>query len=198
VARSGSEASIQVGTDVPIITSQSTNPTVSTGIPNVLQSIEYRQTGTILHIKPVIYGDDRVDLFITQEVSSQQPNPNTAVASPIILDRNITTQLSMADGATAVLGGLIDNEYTKGNSGIPILKDIPILSGTGRTDNISGTKDELVVLVTPYIVHEGEMNDWVGRYGHEMNEAFKVGYGWSYTLTSIPPLGSDGPRVSVP
>ena len=198
VARSGSEASIQVGTDVPIITSQSTNPTVSTGIPNVLQSIEYRQTGTILHIKPVIYGDDRVDLFITQEVSSQQPNPNTAVASPIILDRNITTQLSMADGATAVLGGLIDNEYSKGNSGIPILKDIPILSGTGRSDTISGTKDELVVLVTPYIVHEGEMDDWVGRYGHEMNEAFKVGYGWSYTLTSIPPLGTDGPRVSVP
>jgi general secretion pathway protein D len=198
VARSGSEASIQVGTDVPIITSQTTNPTVATGPTNVLQSIEYRQTGTILHIKPVVYGDDRVDLFITQEVSSQQPNPNTAVASPLILDRNITTQLSLADGATAVLGGLIDNEYTKGNSGIPILKDIPILSGTGRTDTISGTKDELVVLVTPFILHENEMSDWAGRYGHEMNRAFKVGYGWSYTLTSIPPLGADGPRVSVP
>ena len=97
-----------------------------------------------------------------------------------------------------MLGGLIDNEYTKENSGIPILKDIPILSGTGRTDTISGTKDELVVLVTPYIVHEGEMSDWVGRYGHEMNQAFKVGYGWSYTLTGIPPLGAGEPRVSVP
>jgi general secretion pathway protein D len=197
VARSGSEASIQVGTDVPIITSQTTNPTVSTGVPNVLQSIEYRQTGTILHIKPVVYGDDRVDLFVTQEVSSQEPNPNTAVASPLILDRNITTQLSLADGATAVLGGLIDNEYTKGNSGIPILKDIPILSGTGRSDTISGTKDELVVLVTPYIIHEGVMSDWAQRYGHEMNQAFKVGYGWSYTLTSIPPLGTDGPKAPV-
>ena len=115
-----------------------------------------------------------------------------------LLKQHADVNVPQADGATAVLGGLIDNEYTKGNSGIPILKDIPILSGTGRTDNISGTKDELVVLVTPYIVHEGEMNDWVGRYGHEMNEAFKVGYGWSYTLTSIPPLGTDGPRVSVP
>jgi general secretion pathway protein D len=197
VARSGSEASIQVGTDVPIITTQTTNPTVSTGVPNVLQSIEYRQTGTILHIKPVVYGDERVDLFITQEVSSQQQNPNAAVASPVILDRNITTQLSLADGATAVLGGLIDNEYTKGNSGIPILKDIPILSGTGRSDVISGTKDELVVLVTPYIIHEGEMSDWATRYGHEMNQAFKTGYGWSYTLTSIPPIGTDGPKAPV-
>jgi general secretion pathway protein D len=197
VARSGSEASIQVGTDVPIITTQTTNPTVSTGVPNVLQSIEYRQTGTILHIKPVVYGDERVDLFITQEVSSQQQNPNAAVASPVILDRNITTQLSLADGATAVLGGLIDNEYTKGNSGIPILKDIPILSGTGRSDIISGTKDELVVLVTPYIIHEGEMSDWTARYGHEMNQAFRTGYGWSYTLTSIPPIGTDGPKAPV-
>jgi len=197
VARSGSEAAIQVGTDVPIITSQTTNPTVATGPTNVLQSIEYRQTGTILHIKPVVYGDDRVDLFITQEVSSQEPNPNTAVQSPLILDRNITTQLSLADGATAVLGGLIDNEYTKGNSGIPILKDIPILSGTGRTDTISGVKNELVVLVTPYILHEGEMTAWTARLGHEMNQAYRVGYGWSYTLTSIPPLGTDGPKALV-
>jgi general secretion pathway protein D len=198
VARSGSEASIQVGTDVPIITTQTTNPTVAVGPTNVLQSIEYRQTGTILHIKPVVYGDDRVDLFITQEVSDQEANPNPSVQSPLILDRNITTQLSLADGATAVLGGLIDNEYTKGNSGIPILKDIPILSGTGRTDTISGQKNELVVLVTPYILHDNEMTAWTGRLGHEMNQAYQVGYGWSYTLTSIPPLGTDGPKVIIP
>jgi general secretion pathway protein D len=198
VARSGSEASIQVGTDVPIITSQTTNPTVAVGPTNVLQSIEYRQTGTILHIKPVVYGDDRVDLFITQEVSSAQPNPDTAVASPLILDRNVTTELTLADGATAVLGGLIDNEYSKANSGIPILKDIPILNATGRTDTISGAKDELVVLVTPYILHDNDMNDWVGRYGHEMNQAFKIGYGWSYTLTTIPPSSVAASTALVP
>jgi general secretion pathway protein D len=188
VARSGSEASIQVGTDVPIITAQATSPTQATGPTNILQSIEYRQTGTILHIKPVVYGDDRVDLVITQEVSSAQGNANAAVASPLILDRNLTTQLSLADGATAVLGGLIDNQYTKGNSGIPILKDIPILGNLARTDTISGDKTELVMLVTPYILREGDdMSRWTNRYSNEINAAFRVGHGWSYTLTAWSP-----------
>jgi general secretion pathway protein D len=185
VARSGGEASIQVGTDVPIITSQATSPTQATGATNILQSIEYRQTGTILHIKPVVYGDNRVDLVITQEVSSQEANSNAAVASPVILDRNLTTQLSLADGATAVLGGLMDDEYTKGNSGIPLLKDLPFLGNLARTDTISGAKTELVMLVTPYILREGDdMGRWTSRYSQEMNAAFRVGRGWSYTLTA--------------
>ena len=200
VARSGSEASIQVGTDVPIITSQATNPTQSTGATNILQSIEYRQTGTILHIKPVVYGDNRVDLVITQEVSSEEANANAAVPSPEILDRNLTTQLSLADGATAVLGGLMDSEYTKGNSGIPILKDIPILGAAARTDTLSGAKTELVMLVTPYILREGDdMDRWARRYSDEMNAAFRVGRGWSYTLTAWTPwpTPATGPTAAV-
>jgi general secretion pathway protein D len=200
VARSGSEASIQVGTDVPIITAQATNPTQTAGATNILQSIEYRQTGTILHIKPVVYGDNRVDLVITQEVSSQQANSNAAVASPTILDRNLTTQLSLADGATAVLGGLMDDEYSKSNSGIPFLKDLPFLGNLARTDTISGDKTELVMLVTPYILREGDdMNRWAGRYSDEINAAFRVGRGWSYTLTAWNPLpGVSNPTAAAP
>ena len=192
VARSGSEANIQVGTDVPIITSQANSPTQQQGNTQILQTIQYRQTGTILHIKPVIYGDNRVDLVITQEVSSQQANTNAAVPSPTILDRNLTTQLSLADGATAVLGGLMDDDYTKGNSGIPGLKDIPILGAATRTDTVSGNKTELVMLVTPYILQEGDdMSHWAGRYSAEMNAAFRVGRGWSYTLTPFGGLPGD-------
>jgi general secretion pathway protein D len=200
VAMSGAEASIQVGTDVPIITSQATNPTQTTGATNILQSIEYRQTGTILHIKPVVYGDNRVDIVITQEVSSEEANSNSAIASPEILDRNLTTQLSLADGATAVLGGLMDDEYSKANSGIPILKDIPFLGNLARTDTISGDKTELVMLVTPYILREGDdMSRWAGRYSDEMNAAFRIGRGWSYTLTAWNPLpGVSNPTAVVP
>ncbi len=187
VARSGSEASIQVGTDLPIITSQANSPTQTSGSTNILQTVEYRQTGTILHIKPLIYGDDRVDLTVTQEVSSAAAGAGAA-GSPIILDRNITTQLSLADGATAVLGGLMDDEYSKTNSGIPILKDIPILGSLARTDSITGDKTELVMLVTPYILHEGDdMGHWARQYSHELNDAYRVGHGWSYTLTAYAP-----------
>jgi general secretion pathway protein D len=197
VARSGAEANIQVGTDVPIITSQTNAAIQTSGSTNILQSITYRQTGTILHIKPLIYGDDRVDLIIDQEVSSQEANPNTAIGSPLILDRNITTQLSLADGATAVLGGLMDDDYSKGNNGVPILKDIPVLGSAFRTDTISGNKTELVMLVTPYILHEeDDVNRLTNRYRTEMNAAYKVGYGWSYTLTAYAPwLGLKDPKV---
>ena len=201
VARSGSEANIQVGTDVPIITSQANSPTQQSGSTQILQTIEYRQTGTILHIKPLIYGDNRVDLVITQEISSEEANSNATVASPLILERNITTQLSLADGATAVLGGLMDDEYTKGNSGIPGIKDIPVIGAATRTDTVSGNKTELVMLVTPYILQEGDdMRHWASRYSDEMNAAFKIGHGWSYTLTPFggPPTLDPLPTSHLP
>ena len=184
VARSGGQAKIQVGTDVPIITSRANSSTQTGGSTDILQTIQYRQTGVILQIRPIVYGDDRIDLEISQEVSSQQANSNATIGSPLILNRNITTQLSLAEGATAVLGGLIDDSYTKGNSGIPFLKDVPVLGTLFRTDTLNGGKTELVMLVTPYILRDAdEMNRWAGRYGGEMDAAFRVGRGWSYTLT---------------
>lgn len=198
VARSGSEAAIQVGTDVPIVTSQGAAPVQTGGTSEILQSITYRQTGVILKIKPIVYGDNRVDLQISQEVSSQQNNPNTAIASPIILNRDVTTQLSLQEGATAVLGGLIDNSYTKGNSGIPVLKDIPVLGTAFRVDTVSGNKTELVVLVTPYIIRNAdEMTRFTRTYASDMNSTFRVGHGPSYTLTAFggKGVGFDLPQV---
>jgi general secretion pathway protein D len=186
VARSGSEAEIQVGTDVPIITSQAASPVQANGATTVLQSVEYRQTGIILDIKPFVYGDNRVDLTVSQEVSDAEANSNSAIASPLILDRSIKTQLSLTEGATAVLGGLIDDEYTKGNIGVPILKDIPIIGTAFRTDTVSGNKTELVILVTPFIINDpDDMAGVASSLSDEINKAFKVGRGWSYTLTAF-------------
>jgi general secretion pathway protein D len=184
VARSGREASFQVGTDVPIITSQINSPTTTSGTTGILQTIQYRQTGIILHIKPTIYGDDRVNLEITQEVSSEQNNPNAAIGSPLILDRNVSTELSLADGATAVLGGLMENDYTNGNSGVPVLKDIPLFGEAFKTNTLSGNKTELVMLVTPHILHENEdTTRWADRFSAEMNAAMRTGTGLIFTLT---------------
>ena len=184
VARSGREATFQVGTDVPIITSQINSPTTTAGTTGILQTIQYRQTGIILHIKPTIYGDDRVNLEITQEVSSEENNPNAAIGSPLILDRNVSTELSLADGATAVLGGLMDNNYTIGNSGVPLLKDVPLIGEAFKTNTLSGSKTELVMLVTPHILHENDDTArWADRFSSEMNTAMRKGTGLIHTLT---------------
>ena len=83
--RSGREAEILVGTDVPIITSQRASDSQSEGDTDILQTVQYRQTGIILRVLPVVYGDDQIEISLYQEVSSQQPNTSAAIDSPLIL-----------------------------------------------------------------------------------------------------------------
>lgn len=184
--RSGEQAKIQVGTDIPIITSQAASSVQANNNTQVLQTVQYRQTGVILDIKPTVYGDNRVDLEISQEVSKQAEDSNAAIASPSILKRSLTTKISLTDGATHVMGGLIDDNFTKGNQGIPFLKDIPILGNAFRTDTVSGTKTELILLVTPFIIRDAsDMAALATQMTGTINQAFRVGRGGSYTLSGI-------------
>lgn len=186
VTRSGQLARFQVGSDVPIITSQrATDFQPGPGLgSDVLQSVQYRQTGTILEITPVIYGD-RVDIQISQELSSAgAPPTGTNISSPTILNRSLTTQIAITDGWTGVLGGLIGNNYEKSNTGLPFLKDIPVVGSLFQSNSVAGTRTELLLLITPHIIRGDEdMADFADRYSADMNSAFRTGRGWSYTLT---------------
>lgn len=182
VTRSGGTARFQVGTDVPIITSQRASDSNSNGSTDILQSVQYRQTGTILEIKPVVYGD-RVDISISQELSSAGAAP-AGISSPTILNRSLTTQIAIRDGWTGVLGGLIGNNYSKVNTGIPFLKDVPVVGSVFQSNTVEGDRTELLLLITPYIVRGDEdMAEFADRYSGDMNAAFRTGRGWSYTLT---------------
>lgn len=151
VARNGETANIQVGQEVPIITSQQTSPTTgSTG--SVLQSVQYRTTGVILNVKPVIHSGDQVDLDVTQEVSSAQTTTTGVNTSPTFSTRKLQTKLSLKNGATVLLGGLISSSKSDGNAGIPFLKDIPLLGQAFRTDSAKTDRTELIILITPYII----------------------------------------------
>jgi len=186
VTKSGEEGHIQVGTDVPIITSQAASNVQNNGATSVLQSVQYRQTGVILTIKPVVYGGNRVDLEIKQELSKVGSGGSAAIASPPILNRSLETKLSIMEGSTSVLGGLIDNNYSKSNSGIPFLKDLPFAGAAFRQDIVDGNKTELVMLVTPFIIRDSnDMDELSAQMSGEMNKAFRVGGGSSYTLTGI-------------
>lgn len=183
VTRSGGSARFQVGTDVPILASQrATDTAIGGGGTDVLQNIQYRQTGVILELKPTVYGD-RVDIQISQEISSAGAAP-AGIASPTILNRSLTTQISIADGLTGVLGGLVSNSYSKSNTGIPFLKDIPILGSAFQTNSVDGDRTELLILITPRIIrNDDDMADLADSYSRDMNAAFRTGRGWSYTLT---------------
>lgn len=183
VARSGSEAEILIGTDVPIITSQRASDSQSGGDTDVLQTVQYRQTGVILNVRPIVYGDDRIDISLYQEVSSQQPNTTAAISSPLILNRSVTTQLSLQEGMTAVIGGMIQDNYTRDQRGVPLLKDLPFVGAAFRSDQVIGDKVELLILVTPYIIRDSDdMSTFTETMSRSVNNSLRNRGPRVYTL----------------
>ena len=153
VAASGKSATMQVGTQVPIITTQQTAPDGSIGgTSNILQQVQYRSTGVVLSIEPIVNSSRRVELTISQEVSDAQSNDTSDIQSPIILTRSIETTLSVDDGETVLLAGLISENFSRGENGVPLLKDIPVLGNLFKNSSQSVQKTELIILLTPYII----------------------------------------------
>ncbi len=152
VTSSGKAAAISVGTQVPIITAQETAAGQVQGNTSILQSIQYRDTGVILNVQPVINSNRRVELTVSQQVSSAQANDLSGVQSPLIINRSLQTTLSLNDGETVLLGGMIQENFSKGNSGIPYLKDIPLVGNLFKSGSHSVDRTELIVLITPYII----------------------------------------------
>ncbi len=152
---SGSTATIDVGNQVPIITAQTTSPQATAGTSNLLQSVEYRSTGVLLTVKPTVFSNNRVSLNIDQEDSQAQPAATgSGVNSPTIFQRKIKTNLTLRDGGSVVLGGLVSNQTTTGNSGVPFLKDIPILGNLFKNSSSDHSREELVVIIVPYIIED--------------------------------------------
>ena len=143
------EATIQVGTDVPIITGESSASDITTG--TVFRNIQYRNTGVILRVKPTINTEGLLTLNIAQEVSEVGTNP-PGIDSPTILTRRINTNVVAAQGETIVLGGLIFENKSKVITKVPLLGDIPLLGYLFKTVSDSTRKTELVVFLKPAII----------------------------------------------
>jgi general secretion pathway protein D len=153
-----------VGTEVPTITSLSTSPVQVGGSSGILQTVQYRKTGILLTIKPVVYSDDRVDLEVRQEVSEALPvGADSGVNSPAIFNRSINTNLSLKDGSAILIGGLMSQRRNPSTSGIPYLKDIPILGNAFKTTSRGGSKTELVLMIVPYIIGSDEQAEELTR-----------------------------------
>jgi general secretion pathway protein D len=204
MARSGESATIQVGQEVPIITSQqTTGSTVGGGIgiqPGILQTVQYKQTGVILRVRPVIHSSGRIELDVQQEVSSAAATNTGVNVSPTFSTRKVETKLSLGDAETVLLAGLISQNQSRSDAGIPVLKDIPGVGQLFRTNTDQTDRTELVVLITPYLVN----NDFEAR---SITEAFRNQLGpWARTqggaVTTLPrtaPPGQSapvGPRIT--
>lgn len=189
LVKSGEEANIDVGTEVPTITARQTSPQQIEGNTGLLQSIQYRKTGIILSIKPTVYSDDRVDLEISQEVSEALPlGDSDTTGSPSIFNRSVKTSLSLRDGGSIVLGGLMSQRQTNSSGGIPYLKDVPVLGNLFKTQARRHNKTELILMIVPYIVGSDQR-------AQELTQAI----GDELELLELPAsISSDPPRPRPP
>jgi general secretion pathway protein D len=147
LAQNNQEARILVGTERPFVQASRSLPT-DAGVRD--QIIQYRDVGTKLTIVPTINDDGYVNLQILQEVSTA--TAEVQFGAPIISTREASTQLFVRDGQTAVIGGLIDRQYEKTKSGIPVLMDIPVLGALFGSTRRNTTNSELFLFLTPHIV----------------------------------------------
>lgn len=172
MVKSGESASIDVGTEVPIITSQATAIDLPTtgGNSSILQSIQYRKTGVLLEIEAVVHSGQRVDLRITQEVSEATPTDTSDISSPSIFSRRLETSLSLSDGQSMLLGGLISSSTTDGKSKVPLLGDVPVVGRLFQNRNKHGQRTELLMLITPYVVEDANQ-------AREITDALQARFG---------------------
>ncbi len=173
VASSDEEATINVGAEVPVVTSTERDDTDN--LNNINTDIEYRDTGVMLTVTPHITAGNQVTLDIEQEVSSiaeQQEGATIAQeSSPTISKKNLKSTLVAPDGGTVLMGGLIENQTTKGHTGVPILKGIPLLGKLFRTNETSSTRNELVVLVSVNVIENQQTTNILAqRYQNALNE----------------------------
>lgn len=147
-------ARLQVGNLVPYLTSSSQSSLVS-GAP-VINQVNYQPTGVIMQVTPRVNSGGLVTLDIAQEVSDVDTSrpPSSDIGSPTFLERNITSRIVVQDGQTVGLAGLIQDSTSRANSGIPWLKDIPLIGILAGSQNNKRTRTELLVLITPHVIRE--------------------------------------------
>ena len=153
------EARIVVGQNVPFITGQFTSNNSNSGSVNPFQTVERKDVGLTLRVKPQISEDGSVKLQVYQEVSSIDPATTTAANGPTTNKRSIESNVVVEDGAIVVLGGLLTDEYAGGQEKVPLLGDVPLLGNLFKGEKRTRSKRNLMVFLRPVVVRDAVATD---------------------------------------
>ena len=146
-------ARLQVGNVVPYLT-QSSQSLITANAP-VVNSVNYQQTGVVMEVTPRVNSGGLVTLDVMQDVSDVSTVITTpGINSPTFDDRNVSSRVVVQDGQTVGLAGLIRDNATLGNQGIPWLKDVPLLGFLAGSQNNTRQRSELLILITPHVMHD--------------------------------------------
>jgi len=153
IAADNREAAIQVGESIPILT-QTSQSTLATA--NVVNSVQYRDTGKILSVLPQVNSKGLVNLQIRQEVSDVGQAVFGQTGSPSFTQREVETTLVVDNGETVLIGGIIDDRVDHTRTGVPYLMDIPVLGRLFRDESDNVSRTELLITITPFVIRTRE------------------------------------------
>lgn len=169
------EAKIVVGENVPFITGQFTN--TGTGTTNPFQTIERKDVGITLRIKPQIGEGGAIRMQIYQEQSAVKSTTaaGTSNAGPSTTKRSIEGSVTVDDGQILVLGGLIEDTYNTTQSKVPLLGDIPLLGQLFRSESRERKRTNLMVFLRPIVMRDADAQARFSNDRYEQIRARQLG-----------------------
>ena len=165
------EAKIVIGQNVPFVTGQYTNSGATGGNVNPFQTIERKDVGLTLKVKPQISENGTVKLTIFQEVSSVQASSVNSTTGLITNKRSIESNVLVGDGSIVVLGGLLQDEYAGNQEKVPGLGDIPLFGNLFKGETRSRKKTNLMVFLRPVVVRDAAASDALSLDRYELMRA---------------------------
>jgi len=186
LATNNREATILVGSKVPFISSTRLGNDVS-----IDRAVQYQDVGTKLAIIPTINDDGYVSVQLLQEVSSlTQQTVAAALSAPVISTREASTRATLRDGQTVVIAGLIGENRTVTDQGIPLLMQIPFIGALFKRQSVTRQRTELAIFVTPYVLRTDADADAIRNRIRDGMESRSPGVLDSTAVTRRPPGGA--------
>ncbi len=166
------EAKIVIGQNVPFVTGSFTNTSSGGGgTVNPFQTIERKDVGLTLRVKPQISENGTVKLTIFQEVSSVQASSINSTTGLITNKRSIESSVLVDDGAIVVLGGLLQDEYSGNQDKVPGLGDVPLFGNLFKSETRTRKKTNLMVFLRPVVVRDAAAVDTLSLDRYELMRA---------------------------
>ncbi len=162
------EAKIVIGQNVPFVTGQYSNSNSGTGTVNPFQTIERRDVGLTLRVKPQINENGTVKLQIFQEVSNVDKSTSGNASGVTTNKRSIESSVLVEDGAIVVLGGLLQDEYAGNQDKIPGLGDMPFFGNLFKSEARTRKKSNLMVFLRPVIVRDTQASNTLSMDRYDM------------------------------
>lgn len=168
-------ATIDIGSEVPVVTSQTQKEDTTSTVLTTQQNVQYRNTGILLTVTPHINDKGLVRMEVSQEVSELSDRVVEGISSPIFNKRKAETVLAVKDGQTIVIGGLISQSKNDNYSGVPVLSKVPILKNLVGVQSKGWRNTELMLFITPHVVVHNDDAEFISRRFMDRVEFVKRG-----------------------